>query len=100
MTRVTFLYDDILKNLETDSHHGKNGTGKIKFLEIICGLQKPEGGLVNLSKNSVIGFLRGQKCLDLERASIEIIENGKYLSTKGSIIDHLKDSVSITNMIF
>ncbi|MFQ7112864.1 ABC-F family ATP-binding cassette domain-containing protein [Hallella bergensis] len=36
---------------------GKNGAGKSTMLKIICGLQKPTSGSVNVSNDTTIGYL-------------------------------------------
>ena len=36
---------------------GKNGAGKSTMLKIICGLQKPTGGMVSVPSDTTIGYL-------------------------------------------
>ena len=36
---------------------GKNGAGKSTLLKILCGLQRPTGGVVNVPQDTTIGYL-------------------------------------------
>lgn len=36
---------------------GKNGAGKSTMLKILCGLQKPTGGVVNVPNDTTVGYL-------------------------------------------
>ena len=37
---------------------GKNGAGKSTMLKILCGLQRPTGGVVAVANDSTSGYLR------------------------------------------
>jgi ATP-binding cassette subfamily F protein uup len=69
---------------------GKNGVGKSTFLNLIAGLQRPDGGKIDKGDNTTIGyytqqelqFVPGQTVIDLVKARAEIIKlsDGRELS--------------------
>jgi ATP-binding cassette subfamily F protein uup len=69
---------------------GKNGVGKSTFLNLIAGLQRPDGGKIEKGDNTVMGYytqqelqyVPGQTVIDLVKARAEYIKlsDGRELS--------------------
>jgi len=60
LTNVSFLIND----QDRIGLAGKNGAGKSTLLKIIAGLQSPNSGLIDMSKDVTIGYLPQQMRVD------------------------------------
>ncbi len=57
---------------------GKNGTGKTTLLDILSGVDFPEGGTITTSNDYRIGYLRQNPLLDDEKTVFEVLYQGDH----------------------
>lgn len=82
--RLVKGFDYTFKNGERIGIVGPNGVGKSTFLNLLCGLEKPDSGKINTGDTVVFGYYNQQglafepdmKVIDILREYAEVIELG------------------------
>ena len=76
---------------------GLNGTGKTTLLEMIAGLQRPDGGQINLARDVTVGYLpqetdalRGRSVLD------EVLKAGSEVADAAHRLQVLEREMEVT----
>mgnify|MGYP000956651993 FL=1 len=67
---------------------GKNGTGKSTMLKILCGLQRPTGGVVSIPNDTTVGYL--PQVMKLSDDTTVKEETRKAFADKTKIEERLK----------
>jgi ATP-binding cassette subfamily F protein 3 len=99
LTNISFLIND----QDRIGLAGKNGAGKSTLIKIIAGLQVPDSGQIDMSKDVTIGYLPQQMKLDdfttvineTVTAFSELIGLSEEIEFCGSEIEHREDYESI-----